>query len=230
MAINPAIKYAGQINPADANYPYGSARDVSSPGAGDGTPLQEDWVNDFLGWTQAILQAAGIVPSGNPETVVSSQLLTALNTIITASISTNVPQATETVAGKAEIATQIETDDGVDDQRFVTPAKLAASRDSLGPWITLTVSSGIPTVVGSSGLSVVRNSNGIYEFTFAVNRPNLKYRITGILGSEGNAERVFCVDDGTKSTSGFTIRVTGTAAGAQNDPSLIDIQIHSYGV
>ncbi len=38
----------------------------------------------------------------------------------------NLDQATETVAGIAEIATQAETDAGTDDARFVTPAKLAA--------------------------------------------------------------------------------------------------------
>lgn len=36
-------------------------------------------------------------------------------------------QATETSAGVAEIATQAETDAGTDDQRFITPTKLAAS-------------------------------------------------------------------------------------------------------
>lgn len=35
------------------------------------------------------------------------------------------PQATETIAGKAEIATQAETDAGTDNIRIVTPAKLA---------------------------------------------------------------------------------------------------------
>ena len=35
-----------------------------------------------------------------------------------------VPQATETTAGKAEVATQAETDAGSDDARFVTPKKL----------------------------------------------------------------------------------------------------------
>lgn len=37
------------------------------------------------------------------------------------------PQATETTAGIAEIATQVEVDAGVDDTRMVTPAKLASA-------------------------------------------------------------------------------------------------------
>ena len=37
----------------------------------------------------------------------------------------DIPLATETVAGVAEIATQVEVDAGTDDERFVTPLKLA---------------------------------------------------------------------------------------------------------
>ena len=37
-----------------------------------------------------------------------------------------VPAASESTAGKAEIATQAEVDGGTDDLRFITPAKLAA--------------------------------------------------------------------------------------------------------
>lgn len=81
MAINPATRYLGQITPATTNYPYGSARDVSSPGAGDGTPVQQAWVNDQWGFLQALLSAAAITPSGNPDTAVASQYLTALQTL-----------------------------------------------------------------------------------------------------------------------------------------------------
>lgn len=40
---------------------------------------------------------------------------------------TSAPAASETVAGIAEVATQVETDAGTDDGRFVTPLKLATS-------------------------------------------------------------------------------------------------------
>ena len=46
--------------------------------------------------------------------------------IIWASFNAGAPAATETTAGIAEIATQAEVDAGVDDQRFVTPLKLAS--------------------------------------------------------------------------------------------------------
>ncbi len=47
------------------------------------------------------------------------------NDIIFDTFGTVVPNATETTAGKAEIATQSETDTGTDDTRIVTPLKLA---------------------------------------------------------------------------------------------------------
>lgn len=78
MAINPASQYPGQITPASTDYPYGSARDVSSPGAGDGTPVQQAWVNDWFGFQQRVLQAAGITPSGNPDTAVASDVFDGL--------------------------------------------------------------------------------------------------------------------------------------------------------
>lgn len=46
-------------------------------------------------------------------------------TITFVSFSASAPAATESLSGVAEIATQAETDTGTDDQRFVTPLKLA---------------------------------------------------------------------------------------------------------
>lgn len=48
--------------------------------------------------------------------------------VIFTNFGTAVPSATETVEGKAELATQGETDTGTDDQRIVTPLKLATSK------------------------------------------------------------------------------------------------------
>jgi hypothetical protein len=49
------------------------------------------------------------------------------NDVTFTSFSTNTPAASEAVAGKAEIATQAETNGGTDDSRFVTPLKLKES-------------------------------------------------------------------------------------------------------
>lgn len=78
MAINPETLYSGKVTPSDANYPYGSARNVTVPGDGTGTPLDAAWLNDFFGFGQAILSRAAVTPSGSPETAQVSQYLETL--------------------------------------------------------------------------------------------------------------------------------------------------------
>ena len=81
MALDLVTKYAGNINPGDANYPYGSARNIATPGDGTGTPLDESWMNDLFGLLQILLTKASIVPSGSPDTILASQYFDALLTI-----------------------------------------------------------------------------------------------------------------------------------------------------
>jgi hypothetical protein len=77
MALSIENKYPGKSKAADADYPFGSARNITTPGDGTGTPLEEAWLNDLFGFQQALLDAAGISPSGNPDTVQASQYLSA---------------------------------------------------------------------------------------------------------------------------------------------------------
>ncbi len=123
MAINPQSEFPGRITAADANYPYGSARNISIAGANDGTPFVSRLLNDFWGFFQKLLTVAGNAPSGNPDTVVASDYYNALIEIIQAQL----PQATETVLGGAEVATVAEAEALTDDTKMLTPAKLAAA-------------------------------------------------------------------------------------------------------
>lgn len=82
MAINPETQYPGKINPSDADYPYGSARNISTPGDGTGTPWEAAIVNDIIGLLQAILTDASIVPSGSPDTVLVTQYLDGLKQLL----------------------------------------------------------------------------------------------------------------------------------------------------
>lgn len=226
MAINPNTNatMAGRITAPNSAYPYGSSKDESAPGAGDGTPYFKARADDIFGLQQALLRASGIVPTGNADTALASQYLQALaeqaagrainfdehgtsaadayvvniranqqviaglfndqalkfttafaGTGVAATIdvslllgqslgttikniklpggtdpaagdidgrvelvydsangwfepvSIGVGQATETVAGIAEVATQPETDSGIDDTRIVTPLKLTGA-------------------------------------------------------------------------------------------------------
>ena len=97
MAINPETAFTGKITPSSASYPYGEARDVTTPGDGTGTPWVAMLVNDLFGFQQAITTAAGIVPSGTPETALASQYLQALKVICNTTYDT---MATATADGQ----------------------------------------------------------------------------------------------------------------------------------
>lgn len=82
--INPSTKYPSQIDTTDpVGYPQGKAKNVGTPGDGTGTPLERDWVNDVFGFFQAVLAWFGTTPSGTPEKVGASQVLTALQALRT---------------------------------------------------------------------------------------------------------------------------------------------------
>jgi hypothetical protein len=80
MAINPELLYPGKIAPSDADYPFGSARNITVPGDGTGTPWEAGIVKDDMGLKQSLLTIAGIVPSENPDTVQVSQYMESLAT------------------------------------------------------------------------------------------------------------------------------------------------------
>jgi hypothetical protein len=82
MAINPEARYAGKIAPSSLDYPYGSARNIASPGDGTGTPWEAALVNDIFGFQQALLSLAGVTPSGNPDKATASQYFEALWTLL----------------------------------------------------------------------------------------------------------------------------------------------------
>lgn len=78
MALTPSSRYPAQVDTGDAGYPHGKARSSGSYQDGTGTPLNKDWLNDLWGFQQALLDAAGATPSGDPDEVGASQYLTAL--------------------------------------------------------------------------------------------------------------------------------------------------------
>jgi hypothetical protein len=79
MALNYSTNptFSGRITPADVNYPYGSSIDESAPGADDGTPYIKQRADDVLGFQQALLTEADIIPSGSSDTAIDSQYLRA---------------------------------------------------------------------------------------------------------------------------------------------------------
>ena len=82
MALDLASTYPGQIDTSDPQYPQGKARNVVTEGDGTGTPWEKRIVNDQLGFQQALLNQAGITPSGSPDEVGTSDYLDAINVIL----------------------------------------------------------------------------------------------------------------------------------------------------
>lgn len=83
MAINPSTDatMAGRITPADADFPYGSSKNETAPGAGDGSPYFKARADDIFGLQQWLLTVAGIVPTGTADNVNASQYGDALRAI-----------------------------------------------------------------------------------------------------------------------------------------------------
>lgn len=77
MALDISAKYPGKSNAPSSAYPFGSARNITTPGDGTGTPLEQAWLNDQFGFQQALINDAGLTPSGNPDTAEASQYLEA---------------------------------------------------------------------------------------------------------------------------------------------------------
>lgn len=83
MALDPSSRYPAQTD-SDAGYPLGKARNAGAFQDGSGTPLEQDWVNDIWGFQQALLDAAELEPSGDPDKVGASQYLEALEELFSA--------------------------------------------------------------------------------------------------------------------------------------------------
>lgn len=81
MAISISEQYPSKTAGNTTNYPFGEARNVTTPGDGTGTPWERAIVNDDQGFKQALLAAAGLTPSGTPDTAIASQYLEALRKV-----------------------------------------------------------------------------------------------------------------------------------------------------
>lgn len=74
-------RYAPDATAPTTDYPLGSIKNDSVPGADDGTPLEKDWGNNVEGFHQALIADAGLTANGTPDTAVASQLLDAVKIV-----------------------------------------------------------------------------------------------------------------------------------------------------
>jgi hypothetical protein len=73
--FNYGTKFAGL---GQGTFPNFSANNASGPTATDGFPYTADSVNDWIGFTQDLLNRAGLTPNGQAEVAGASQLIAAL--------------------------------------------------------------------------------------------------------------------------------------------------------
>jgi len=143
------------------------------------------------------------------------------------------PVATELIRGGLKIATQALTDAGTDDETIITPLKLQTRLDTVvgglvtPEWAFSTVLAGVVTVVDSSGISsVVRDSKGLYTFTFTTPLPNTLYIVNVMMAAEEvDGERTAGYQFATKATTGFQLRITTVASAVLEDPTVLDVSI-----
>jgi hypothetical protein len=84
--LNPSTDpdFTGKTSAPTTEYPHGSARDAVIENDPAATPLLAKKFNDDWGFDAALLAAAGIAPSGTPDTALASQKLDAVRRIISA--------------------------------------------------------------------------------------------------------------------------------------------------
>ena len=85
--INLDEQYPNKTAGVTPDYPFGKARNVTLPGDRTGTPWDQALVNDLIGFQQAAMKAANMVPSGVPDNANLSQVLNALMTIFNSGFS-----------------------------------------------------------------------------------------------------------------------------------------------
>jgi parallel beta-helix repeat protein len=77
MSINPVTQYPGKVAPATPDNPFGTARNITIPGDGTGTPWESALLKDEWALHHAMLLNAGMEPNGNPDSAENSQLFKA---------------------------------------------------------------------------------------------------------------------------------------------------------
>ena len=134
-----------------------------------------------------------------PTAAVGTNTTQAASTaFVVAEIPNRVPQASETVAGKIEIATSAEAAAGTDTARAITPSGLRGGLNASGSapiyacraWLNFN-GTGTPAFRGSRNISsITDNGTGDYTIVFTTPMPDENYVFVGCGVSEANTEVV----------------------------------------
>ena len=163
----------------------------------------------------------------NKKTVVVHDGTTVGGTVLAkvSEVSSLVPQATETVAGKAKIATTAIAQAGVNDTDFITPLKLKHGLNATGN-APISACRGFGKFNGMTGAiiagvnisSITRISSGLYEVALINAMSNVNYTVVGVAevatGTEGTA---FNIMSGSQTTTSFRIYLKDAGGGGDRN-------------
>jgi len=82
MTLKRNERYPGRFSNPTAAHPLGAFKNRTAPNAQDGSYLEQDWANDIASLHEAILVAANVTPNGQVDTAISSQVWTALQSLV----------------------------------------------------------------------------------------------------------------------------------------------------
>lgn len=74
--------YGNTANPPTTAFPFGSAKNSTTETSEDGTPIDDQLVNDPYGFMTSVMAEGGITPNGQSESKSNPQVLTALKNIL----------------------------------------------------------------------------------------------------------------------------------------------------
>ena len=156
-------------------------------------------------------------------------------------VTLQVSNATETVAGKAKIATTAIAQAGTDDTDFLTAKKLrdalnASGNAPIGVFRSYVafgyVSSAIVIYSSLNVSSVIRNSAGVYTINFTNSLPNSNYGVLATCASTSNNDMTRTV--GVSYSGSYpTLKTTSqlmVVHGFANTPSLEDSRFITVGI
>lgn len=197
MAIKIYEKFAPRANPADGDYPYGSIKNESVPGAKDGTPLDAVWANDYAGTDAELFAQAGIVPNGSPDKLGASQRVDAIRAMFI-----NVGTVAEIDSGRFKVGSIVSVKDR-DNGLFLIQSGGTVN----GSWI-LNAGNGNTAILQDAGINSLMNFGSSADratFQSAVNFGSVivKKGVSANIIGEINipANRRIVTEDGSTITS-----------------------------
>lgn len=173
--VSPPTAPASPSNGYPTNGDPGAAQNATEPGAW--------WFHAIGEEIREVIVSAGLTPDHQDLTQLSDAILA----LITANIVT-VPDASETVKGIVELATDAETQIGTDTVRAVTPAGLRAGLNASGnapvyacrAWVNFNGAGAVAIRASGNVTSITDNGTGDYTINFTTAMPDANYSVVGM--------------------------------------------------